>query len=198
MSFLGTLSRKFGFTTAADDAEERSEELDDSELEDEESEEDEEEEESESLFGSLLGRASGKNKKASSRRRMVEDEEEEDEDAERPSSRSSKGKVIHDSRMNARAQEALDVRIVHIVSVRQIEECKPIITHLLQNESLLVNLENIDPKDCGRVVDLLSGAAFALGGRMRKVAHLCYLLAPNSVQVFNTDISSEVERRNYR
>lgn len=29
----------------------------------------------------------------------------------------------------------------------------------------MLNLENIDPKDCGRVVDLLSGAAFALQGQ---------------------------------
>ena len=54
---------------------------------------------------------------------------------------------------------------------------------LLRGESVLLNLENVDPKDCGRIVDLLSGAAFALQGRMIKVAHLAYLLAPQSVEV---------------
>ncbi|MFR5788755.1 MAG: cell division protein SepF [Christensenellales bacterium] len=51
-----------------------------------------------------------------------------------------------------------------MVNVRQIEECREIIKYLLRGESVLLNLENIDPKDCGRVVDLLSGAAFALPG----------------------------------
>ena len=52
---------------------------------------------------------------------------------------------------------------------------------------MLLNLENIDPKDCGRVVDLLSGAAFALQGRMIKIAHLSYLLAPENVEVVEAD-----------
>ena len=73
------------------------------------------------------------------------------------------------------------------LNVRQLEECREIIKYLLRGESILLNLENIDPKDCGRVVDLLSGAAFALQGRMIKVAHLSYLLAPENVEIIESD-----------
>ena len=97
--------------------------------------------------------------------------------------------MIHDARMDARtAQEMQYTHCERIVNVRQIEECREIIKYLLRGESILLNLENIDPKDCGRVVDLLSGAAFALQGRMIKVAHLSYLLAPENVEIIEEDV----------
>ena len=85
-----------------------------------------------------------------------------------------------------------------IVCVRQIEECREIIKYLLRGESILLNLENIDPKDCGRVVDLLSGAAFALSGRMIKIAHLSYLLAPESVEIIEEDLYAGSRGMHYR
>ena len=95
------------------------------------------------------------------------------------------------------AQEAQYTHCERIVNVRQIEECREIIKYLLRGESVLLNLENIDPKDCGRVVDLLSGAAFALQGRMLKVAHLSYLLAPENVEVIEEDVYA-ASRMRYR
>ena len=123
----------------------------------------------------------------------LDDEEEEEEPQPRreaPTHHSARrGNVIHDTRMDARAvQEAQYTHCERIVNVRQIEECREIIKHLLHGESVLLNLENIDPKDCGRVVDLLSGAAFALQGRMIKVAHLSYLLAPENVEIIEEDV----------
>ena len=72
-------------------------------------------------------------------------------------------------------------------AVRQLSDSRTIITHLHNGDSVILNLENIDPKDCGRVIDLLSGAAFALQGRMIKVAHLSYLLAPENVEIIEED-----------
>ena len=124
-----------------------------------------------------------------------EDEEENEPQGRRQSRHSN---VIHDSRMDPRAaQEAQYTHCERIVNVRQIEECREIIKYLLRGESVLLNLENIDPKDCGRVVDLLSGAAFALQGRMLKVAHLSYLLAPENVEVIEEDVYA-ASRMRYR
>lgn len=94
--------------------------------------------------------------------------------------------IIRDERITGRAQQT--TRTTHrerVVDVRRIDECKKLIECLLQGETVLICLENMDPKDCGRIVDLLSGAAFALQGRMIKVAHLCYLLAPQSVEIID-------------
>ena len=188
MNFLSSLSRKLGFTGGDED--ERDEELEENELEDEEEEDDEEEGSGFSFrfpFGSSM-----RNKQQA----VYEDEEEEPapqprrtdpQGQSRASSR--RGNVIHDARMDPRAaQEPQYTHCERIVNVRQIEESREIIKYLLRGESILLNLENIDPKDCGRVVDLLSGAAFALQGRMLKVAHLSYLLAPENVEIIEGDI----------
>ena len=47
------------------------------------------------------------------------------------------------------------------------------------------------------MVDLLSGTAFALQGRMLKVAHLSYLLAPENVEVIEEDVYA-ASRMRYR
>ena len=194
MNFLSSLSRKLGFTGGEED--DRSEELEENELEDEEEEEDEAEEE-EGMRFSFRFPFGGRNKT-----QAYEEEDEEEEEPvrkERPAAKSSKrGNVIHDSRMDPHtAQEPQYTHCERIVNVRQIEECREIIKYLLRGESILLNLENIDPKDCGRVVDLLSGAAFALQGRMIKVAHLSYLLAPENVEIIEEDLYS-VNRIRYR
>ena len=169
MSFLSTLSKRLGFT--ADEADERSGGIEEDELQDEE--EDEEEEDSGFSLRFPLGNRFSKGRKPASGARSARVEEEN---------------VIHDARMDARAaQEAEYTHCERIYNVRQIEECREIIKYLLRGESIMLNLENIDPKDCGRVVDLLSGAAFALQGRMLKVAHLSYLLAPENVEVIEED-----------
>ena len=186
MSFMSSLFSKLGFTSGDED--EREEELEENELEDEE-EEDEEEESAFSFKFPFGGRRNRQQNAA-----YEEDEEEEEEPAPQsrretqPARSSRRGNVIHDVRMDTRAvQEVQYTHCERIVSVRQIEECREIIKHLLHGESILLNLENIDPKDCGRVVDLLSGAAFALQGRMIKVAHLSYLLAPENVEIIEED-----------
>ena len=185
MSLFETLSRKLGFTSAEN--EDNEEELDESDSFEDDEEEDEEEER-QSRFSFRFGG------RAKDTRKPREPEEDEEEPAPRTAAR--RGNVIHDSRMDPRAaQEAQYTHCERIVNVRQIEECRAIIQYLLRGESVLLNLENIDPKDCGRVVDLLSGAAFALQGRMLKVAHLSYLLAPENVEIIEEDVYAAAQPR---
>ena len=206
MSFWKTLSEKLGFMSGESD-ERDEDELEDGEIQDEDYD-DEEENESQSSFRFSLNNPFNKNKEQTSssrrnagRRDEEEDEDDEDDEEEAPRQARSSGRrsnVIHDSRMDPRAaQEIQYTHCERIVNVRQIEECREIIKYLLKGESVLLNLENIDPKDCGRVVDLLSGAAFALQGRMLKVAHLSYLLAPENVEVIEEDVYA-ASRMRYR
>ena len=177
MSLLETFSKKFGFTTEEDD--ENGMEPDDREIEEEDVDEEEDEEEDEEprfsfrLPQNPFSRRRQQTSAPRSRTAARRDEEEEDEDEPPRTQRS--GNVIHDPRMSAQAAASAEPQYTHcerIVCVRQIDECR----------------ENIDPKDCGRVVDLLSGAAFALQGRMLKVAHLSYLLAPENVEIIEGNL----------
>ena len=161
------------------------EEQDEEELEEDSADEeafDEEEETSDAFLGRILNPFAGRG-----RRRTVQQAAEEETvqpASVRESRNAVRDNVIRDERLTARPQQQGGTRHTeHVVNVRQIEECREIIKCLLRGESVLLNLENVDPKDCGRIVDLLSGAAFALQGRMIKVAHLAYLLAPQTVEV---------------
>ena len=187
MGLLDTFSKKFGFTTEEDDENEM--EIDEEEIDDEEDEEEEAEESTFSFhFPSNPFRRASRATSASSRRREAAQEDEEDEPRVPRQKKTVRSNIIHDPRMMNQSAEPAYKHCERIVSVRQIEECREIIKCLLRGESVLLNLENADPKDCGRVVDLLSGAAFALQGRMIKVAHLSYLLAPDSVEVIEGEI----------
>ena len=178
MNFLNGFLKKFGFVSEADDENET--EPDDQEIADDE----EEGEEEDSGFSFRIPRNpfSRKNQQTASGRASARRDEPED-DGDEPPRASRSGNVIHDPRMSGNTSESQYVHCERVVSVRQINECRAIIKCLLRGESVLLNLENIDPKDCGRVVDMLSGAAFALQGHMLKVAHLSYLLAPENVEV---------------
>lgn len=188
MGMFDTIVRKLGFSQLDEDEREEEEEEDD--VQDGEDEEEDD--------GHRSHASRWTNPFARGRETRFQQEEEPEEDEEPPRS-SRRGNVIHDARMDARgAQEAQYTHCERIVSVRRIEECREIIKCLLSGESVLLNLENIDPKDCGRVVDLLSGAAFALHGRMIKVAHLSYLLAPENVEVIEEDIYGGLGQPRYR
>lgn len=196
MSFWKTLSEKLGFMSGESD-ERDEDELEDGEIQDEDYD-DEEEDESQSSFRFSLNNPFNKNKKQTSSSRRNTGRRDEEEAPRQARSSGRRSNVIHDSRMDPRAaQEIQYTHCERIVNVRQIEECREIIKYLLKGESVLLNLENIDPKDCGRVVDLLSGAAFALQGRMLKVAHLSYLLAPENVEVIEEDVYA-ASRMRYR
>ena len=188
MGLLDTFSKKFGFTTEEDDENEM--EIDEEEADEEEDDEEEEEEESvfSFRFPSNPFRRAAQQAAPARKRSYAQESEEEEEPVVTRSKKAVKNNIIHDPRMTGQNMEPAYKHCERIVSVRQIEECREIIKCLLRGESVLLNLENADPKDCGRVVDLLSGAAFALQGRMIKVAHLSYLLAPESVEVIEGEI----------
>ena len=59
---------------------------------------------------------------------------------------------------------------------------------LLQKRAVIVNMENVDSTVARRVVDFLSGCAYALDGKVKKIAQATYLFCPNSM-----DISGDLE-----
>jgi len=63
--------------------------------------------------------------------------------------------------------------------------------HLLERESVIVNLELI-AKESRHFVDFLSGVAFALQGQTKKIAANTFLITPGGVEV-SGDIASSME-----
>ena len=73
-----------------------------------------------------------------------------------------------------------------IVCVRSLDDCQEIINALLEAKSVFINMEPADDLLAQRVIDILGGASFALRGTMTKISHRAYLVAPNNVDVINS------------
>jgi len=62
-------------------------------------------------------------------------------------------------------------------------ECSEVVEALVANNIVLIILERMDDATIQRVVDTLSGAAFALHAKIRKASEKTYLIAPYSVEI---------------
>ena len=57
---------------------------------------------------------------------------------------------------------------------------------LRSKKAVIVNMENVDKAMARRVVDILSGAVYALEGDVTKIAHSAYLFYPKNMDVTGT------------
>ena len=84
---------------------------------------------------------------------------------------------------------------VTIYSPKSYADVQDMIDNLKRNESIIVNLEGIESASAQRILDFLSGAAYALGGSMRRVKemHSTFLITPQGTGITDTN-----DDRNYR
>ena len=59
---------------------------------------------------------------------------------------------------------------------------------LRHRKAVIVNMENVDKAMARRVIDFLSGCAYALDGKVKKIAQATYLFCP-----FNMDVVGDLE-----
>ncbi len=66
---------------------------------------------------------------------------------------------------------------------------------LRNKRAVIVNMENVDKAMARRVVDFLSGCAYAVDGKVKKVAQSTYLFCPHNMDVVGDleNLQSEVE-----
>ena len=64
--------------------------------------------------------------------------------------------------------------------------------HLRDKQALVLNLESTTKDVARRLVDFLSGCAYALDGKIKKVAISTYLITPYNVDVVG-DLADELE-----
>ncbi len=64
---------------------------------------------------------------------------------------------------------------------------------LLEGKTILLNLEKAGKVDSRRLLDFMSGAAYALQGYVRRVSGSIYLVVPNGEEVTDADAMSQME-----
>lgn len=72
---------------------------------------------------------------------------------------------------------------VLILKPERFEEAGEIATSLRDRKALVLNLEKTEPNVARRLVDFLSGCAYALDGTIKKIAGYTYLITPYTVGV---------------
>ena len=81
-------------------------------------------------------------------------------------------------------QSAKNVKLV-VLGPKSYEDVQAIVDHLRARRPGVVNLEGAEPRVRVRILDFLSGAAYALGGRNQRVSDLIFLVAPANVDINN-------------
>ena len=68
-------------------------------------------------------------------------------------------------------------------SLRTLKDCCEVIDNLIENNTVVLTLDEMEPALMQRAVDTLSGAVFALRATIRKASDCTYLIAPMTVEV---------------
>lgn len=77
-----------------------------------------------------------------------------------------------------------NLRVV-LVEPKEFEESQGVAEHLKSKRQVVLNLENTDKETAQRILDFVSGACYALDGRVQKVSAGVILFVPHNVDISN-------------
>jgi cell division inhibitor SepF len=72
---------------------------------------------------------------------------------------------------------------VHVIAPVQFGDARQIADRLMSNQPVIVNLQVANRELMRRMIDFCSGVAYALNGKMERVADKVFLVTPSNVQV---------------
>ena len=81
---------------------------------------------------------------------------------------------------------------VVLVKPERFENASEIADHLRDKRTVVLNLEQTDKNIARRLIDFLSGVAYANEGTIKKVALSTYIITPYNVEILG-DLSDELE-----
>ena len=109
---------------------------------------------------------------------------EEDETEEPAEGARKKGKVVN---INATTQ----LKVV-LVKPERFEDASTIADHLNNKRTVVLNLESTNKEVSRRLVDFLSGVAYANNGQIKRVANSTFIITPYNVDIMG-DLLDELE-----
>ena len=108
----------------------------------------------------------------------VLDDEEEEFEIKKPARANSKVTPMRQpARRNAPAME------VCVIKPNNMDDSREITETLLSGRTVILNLEGLDLEDAQRIIDFISGAAFAIDGNLQKISNSIFLVTPAHVDI---------------
>ena len=80
---------------------------------------------------------------------------------------------------------------VVLVKPERFDQVSDIADHLRDKQAVVLNLETTNKDVARRLVDFLSGCAYALDGKIKKIAVSTYLVTPYNVDVVNNMLEEQ-------
>ena len=122
---------------------------------------------------------------------FLEDRTQRDRDRDRD--RDRKSAVTVDDRRGKVVNIAATTQLkVVLVKPERFEMASEIADHLKEKRTVVLNLESTNKDVARRLVDFLSGVAYASEGRIKKIAVNTYLITPYHVELMG-DLLDELE-----
>ncbi len=112
--------------------------------------------------------------------------EERDRDRERERSVGTRNKVVN---INATAK----IQVGIFKPERFGEETRSIADELMKTHTVVLNLEDTNKDMARRILDFLSGVAYANNGKIKRVATNTYIIIPSNVDLTGDDLLDELE-----
>lgn len=113
-------------------------------------------------------------------------EEHIEREPARRSTPSSSNKVVN---IHATAQ----LQVVLFKPERFGEETRAVADELIKMHTVVLNLENTSKDISRRIIDFLSGVAYANGGKIKRVATSTFIITPYNVDLTGEDVMDELE-----
>lgn len=77
-----------------------------------------------------------------------------------------------------------------VVKPEHFDSASQIADHLLNNCTVVLNLENTNKETARRLIDFLSGVAYSINGSLKKISSHVYVITPNNVDIGEARVNS--------
>lgn len=113
------------------------------------------------------------------RKKVAKLEDDYDEEDNKPKVRSVP-KVTPMRQTRKTSANGMEVCVIKPTSV---EDAREITETLLENRTVVLNLEGLDVDISQRIIDFTSGSCFAISGNLQKISHYIFIITPASVDI---------------
>ena len=135
-----------------------------------------------------------------------DDEDEYEEEFPEPKARESGPSYFEERREERREERKTEERRSKVVNIHATTQLKVVLVkperfddasgiadHLNAKRTVVLNLENTNKEISRRLVDFLSGVAYANNGQIKRVAASTFIITPYNVDIMGEDLLDELE-----
>lgn len=119
---------------------------------------------------------------SSSRKKPIKTATMDDDDDDQPKKAKTTASAFSGNRKgNSRTMSnGMEVCVIKPTTV---EDAREITETLLDNRTVVLNMEGLDMDIAQRIIDFTSGSTFAIGGNLQKISHYIFIITPRSVEI---------------